>query len=197
MNELNERPDESQELSNYSSPLETRDDIPREIAIRRIEEEFSESIDQQNVATLKEIPDEIENPDEFSENAKLVGMENTDQVLGYASNLEDPAHVKRGDVGEEIATLIHEDLHRLTHDETRSDMLSSEERRDLYEGITEYFTSKAAKGLHDYEGGECYPEQVENARKLADEVGDEALRNWFFKHELSDEIDQALKRLPE
>lgn len=176
--------------------IETLDDIPREIAEKRLQSEFSESIGHEKFGTLREIPDILEKPEDFAKSANDAGLKQIEGVLGYSTKLEDPAHVlKEGDVGKEIATLIHEDLHRLTHPETLREMRSSEEQRNLYEGVTEYFTSKAAENLHGFKPGEVYPEQVEAARQLASEVGEQSLRDWFFKHELSTELSQALERL--
>lgn len=176
--------------------LETLDDIPREIAENRICSEFPESMSAEKLSALREIPDVFEMPEEFTKSAKEAGIYETEGVLGYSTKLEDPAHIlKGGDVSKEIATLIHEDLHRLTHPETLREMRESQTHRDLYEGVTEYFTAKASQDLHDFQPGECYPMQVEAARQLAGEVGDQALRDWFFKHELSNELRQAIDRL--
>lgn len=184
------------ESSLPSRHLETLDDIPREIAEKRMVSEFPESVSGEKLATLREIPDVFEKPEEFAKSANEAGLHETEGVLGYSTKLEDPAHIlKDGDVGKEIATLIHEDLHRMTHPETLREMRESRDRRDLYEGVTEYLTEKAAEDLHSFQPGECYPEQVESARQLAAEVGDQALRDWFFKHELTNELRQALDRL--
>lgn len=175
--------------------LETLDDIPREIAERRLHAEYSNSISPEKFEKLREIPDLLEKPDDFVESAREAGIKSTEGILGYSTQLEDPAHVLKADVGKEIATLIHEDLHRMTHPETLREVHANESLRDLYEGVTEHFTIRAADGLHGFKAGECYPEQVEAAEKLSTEVGDEALRDWFFKHELTEELSQALDRL--
>lgn len=175
--------------------IETLDDIPREIAEKRLHSEYSDSIPSEKFEKLREIPDLLEKSDDFAETARDVGITHTEGVLGYSTRLEDPAHVLKGDVGKEIATLIHEDLHRMTHPETLREVHSSESLRDLYEGVTEHFTIRAADGLHGFKAGECYPEQVEAAEKLSTEVGDQALRDWFFKHEMTNELQKALDRL--
>lgn len=174
--------------------LETLDDIPREIAERRLHAEYSNSILPEKFGKLREAPDLLEKPDDFVHNAREAGINSTEGVLGYSTQLEDPAHVLKADVGQEIATLIHEDLHRMTHPETLREVHANESLRDLYEGVTEHFTIRAADGLQGFKAGECYPGQVEAAEKLSTEVGDEALRDWFFKHELTEELRQALDR---
>lgn len=175
--------------------LETLDDIPREIAERRLHAEYSNSIAPEKFEKLREVPDLLEKPDDFVESAREAGIKSTEGILGYSTYFEDPAHVLKADVGQEIATLIHEDLHRMTHPETLREVHANESLRDLYEGVTEHFTIRAADGLHGFKAGECYPEQVGAAEKLSTEVGDEALRDWFFKHELTEELRQALDRL--
>ena len=63
-------------------------------------------------------------------------------MCGWSTKLESPAHVLKNDVPTEIATLIHEDTHRMTHQETLREMTATPERRALYEGITELFTQQ-------------------------------------------------------
>jgi hypothetical protein len=36
---------------------------------------------------------------------------------------------------------------------------------------------------------------VESVRQAADEVGEQGLRDWFFKHEVSEELQKALDRM--
>ncbi|MEM6915000.1 MAG: hypothetical protein AAF491_00435 [Verrucomicrobiota bacterium] len=186
---------EPSEADNFPPHLETIDDIPREIADRRMHAEFGDHITPAVTETIRESPDHLESPEDFARSASKQGIENVEGVLGWSTRPEDPAHVLKGDVGQEIATLIHEDLHRATHPETLHETASHPELRELYEGITEHFTEQASEGIHGFRKGEAYPEQVESARRLAAEVGEEALRDWFFKHELTDELRQALERL--
>ena len=174
--------------------IETLDDIPREIAEKRIQNEFGSDVSADGLRALHESPDRIEKTGDFEKTAREAGLEHTEGVLGYSTRPEDPAHVLKGDVGREIATLIHEDLHRLTHPETLREVQSNPELHKLYEGATERFTERTAASLHGFQPGECYPEQVKNAEKLATEVGDQSVRDWFFKHELSEELSQALER---
>lgn len=188
---------EAAEIPFIGRKLESLDDIPREIADRRLHAEFGEFIAPEKSEIIREIPDVLEKPEEFAESAKKVGLEDTRGVLGWSTDLEVPAHVLKGDVGREIATLIHEDLHRLTHPETLREIYSDPALRDLYEGITEYLTEHAANGLHGHKAGECYPEQVESARQLAAEVGETELRKYFFQHELAGEVRDAIRRLSE
>ena len=61
--------------------------------------------------------------------------------------------------------------------------------------ITEYLTEHAVEGLHEYKAGECYPEQVAQAKELAAEVGEPALRKFFFEHEMNDELAKAIERI--
>jgi hypothetical protein len=175
--------------------LESLDDIVREIADRRLQAEFPDSISADKSETLVRHSDRIEGPEEFKEAAHKVGLGRTEGVLGWSTDLESPAHVLKGEVPQEIATLMHEDLHRLTHPETLNEMTSSPALRDLYEGVTEYLTEHAASGLHGHPSGECYPEQVEMAKRLAAEVGEPSLRDFFFKHEMAGEVARAIERL--
>lgn len=175
--------------------LRTLDDIPREIADRRIHAEFGDSIAPESSRTLREQPDRIETAAEFRDAAHAAGIENTEGVLGWSTNLESPAHIRRDEVGREIATLIHEDLHRLTHAETMREMTADPARRDLYEGITEALTDRAADGLHGHTPGECYPGETRRAELLAGEIGDEKLRDYFFRNEMDEDIQKAIERL--
>jgi hypothetical protein len=175
--------------------LETLDDIPREIADRRLYAQFSEFVTPQKSELLRNRPDRIEKSDEFRKSAHKAGLEQTDGVVGWSTDLESPAHVLKGEVPKEIATLMHEDLHRLTHPETLREMNASPALRELNEGITEYLTEHAAKNLHEHKSGEFYPEQVKAAEKLVAEVGETNLRKFFFQHELTEDIQQALDRL--
>ena len=174
--------------------IESLDDIPREIAEKRLQSEFGGDISADGLRAVRESPDCIENREDFVDSAREAGMEHTEGVLGYSTRPEDPAHILKGDVGREIATLVHEDLHRLTHPETLRDARANPELHNLYEGATEYFTERAAAGLHGFQPGECYPEQVKAAERLADELGDQTVRDWYFKHELTAELQQALDR---
>lgn len=175
--------------------LESLDDIPREIADRRLHAEFADSISTDKAETLVTHSDRIEGPEEFKDAAHKAGLGRTEGVLGWSTDLESPAHVLKGEVPQEIATLMHEDLHRLTHPETLNEMTTSPALRELYEGITEYFAERAAAGLHGHSSGQCYPEQVEMAKGLAKEVGESNLRDFFFKHEMVDEVARAIDRL--
>jgi hypothetical protein len=99
------------------------------------------------------------------------------------------------DMAVRIATNGHEDFHRLTHPETLLEAAENPALKEFYEGLTEYFTQQAMEGLHEYKPGEVYPEHVETVRQLASEVGEQSLRDWFFKHELSEELSRALDRI--
>ena len=175
--------------------LETLDDIPREIADRRLHAEFGPWLAPEKSEVVRESQDILERPEDFAESAKAVGVEDAEGILGWSTKLEEPAHVLKGDVGREIATLIHEDLHRFTSPETLREIYADPELKDIYEGVTERFTEQAAHGLHEFRPGEVYPEQVEAARQLASEVGEEALRDWYFRHEVAEDLQRALDRL--
>lgn len=175
--------------------LETLDDIPREIADRRLHVEFGEHIAPDKSEALRTHPDRIENPEAFQEAAEKAGLKNTEGVLGWATNLETPAHVLKGAVPDEVAALIHEDLHRYTSPETLKEIHADPELKDLYEGVTERFTEQATEGLQGFEPGKIYPEQVEAARQVASEVGDNALRDWYFRHEVAEDLQRAVDRL--
>ena len=177
--------------------LETLDDIPREIADRRLLSEFGPWIAPEKSEIVRNTSDVLEKPEEFAESAKRAGLQDPEGVLGYSTKLEDPAHVLKSDVGMEIATLIHEDLHRFTSPETLKEIYADPELRQLYEGVTERFTEQAAQGLHGFQPGEIYPKQVEAAGQIASEVGDQALRDWYFRHEVAEDLQKALDRLGE
>jgi|GEM_PF-3196619 len=190
--ELEEGTSEIQELPAH---LESLDDIPREIAGRRLQGEFGQHLSPETLEGLRDTPDLLENSEDFAASSKETGLSNTEGVLGWSTRLENPAHVLKGDVGREIATLIHEDLHRATHPETLRQVHANHALGELYEGVTEHFTEQASDGLYGFQPGEIYPEQTEAARLLSGEVGEEALRDWFFKHELNEELRLALERL--
>jgi hypothetical protein len=186
---------ETHEAPFIGRKIESLDDIPRELADRRLHAEFGEHIAPEESRTIREIPDRIEKSEEFTETARQAGHVVKEGDLGYSTRLEAPAHVLKGDVGTEIATLIHEDLHRVTSPETLMEIHSDPKLKRLYEGVTEHFTERASEGLFGFEPGKCYPEEVEAAKRLGSEVGEKALRDWFFKHELTDELRDALDRI--
>lgn len=176
--------------------IESLDDITREISDRRIHAEFGESINPEKSKLLREVPDKIEKDEDFEQSARNHGIDDTEGLRGFATRSEDPAHVRRmEDVSRRIATEGHEDLHRMTHPETLHEEAESSAIKEFYEGVTEYLNEQAMEGLHEHQRGEIYPEQVEAARQLANEVGEQALRDWYFKHELSEELRQALDRM--
>ncbi len=175
--------------------IESLDDIVREIADRRLASEFHDTIPAERAEIVRERPDRIEPQDEFEGEARKAGITDTTGVLGWSTNLESPAHVLKNDVPTEIATLIHEDAHRMTHQETLREMTATPERRAIYEGITELFTQQAANGLHEYVPGECYPNEVGRAEELVSEVGEQKLRDYFFKHEMAEEVQRAIERV--
>lgn len=173
--------------------IESLDDITREITDRRIHAEFGESTDPERSKLLREIPDRIENDEEFEKAAQAHGIDDTEGLRGFATRPEDPAYVRRmEDVATRIATEGHEDLHRLTHPETLRETSENPALKEFYEGVTEYLTQSAMNGLNEYLPGDVYPQQVETVRALADEIGDQTLRDWFFKHEVSRELQQVL-----
>jgi len=186
---------ETGEILAFDCKLETLDDFPREIADRRLHSEFGEWIEPEKSGIVRETPDILEQPEQFVESAKVAGVDDAEGVLGWSTKMEDPAHVLKGDVGREIATLIHEDLHRYTSPETLKEIYTDPALRDIYEGVTERFTEKASEGLYGFQPGEVYPNQVEAADTLASQVGEGALRDWYFRHEVADDLQRALDRL--
>ena len=175
-------------------PIEDSDDIIREISRRRLLAEFSEDIPAERISSLIKSPDQIEKPDEFDDEAEAQGLKPAETILGWSTDLETPAHIRRGDVPREIATMMHEDLHRMTDPETLREMSAIPAMNELYEGITEYLAEKAVSDLNGHVSGECYPEQVELAKSVAAEAGDQSLRNYYFRHELTAELKRALDR---
>jgi hypothetical protein len=195
-NSSTELGNETREPPSGGRHIESLDDITREISDRRIHSEFGSWIEPEKSALLRETPDEIETNGNFEKAARAHGIDDTEGLRGFATRPEDPAHVRRmEDVATRIATEGHEDLHRLTHPETLRETSENPALKEFYEGVTEYLTQSSMDGLHEYLPGDVYPEQVEIARNLAGEVGDQALRDWFFKHELSHKMAEALDRL--
>jgi hypothetical protein len=188
--------DETDEVPKITEPLiESPDDIIREISRRRMLAEYSADIPPERIRLLIESPDQLEKPDEFQAAAATESFTPTETTLGWSKDLESPAHVRRGDVPREVATMVHEDLHRMTDPVTMREMSSSKPLNELYEGITEYFSERAVEDLHGHVPGECYPEQAELAKTLAEEAGDESLRAYYFRHELTDDLKKALNRI--
>ena len=193
---FNEIGSETREAPKIGRRIESLDDITREISQRRIHAEFGPWIDPERSALVREIPDKIEDDEQFEESAHAHGFDDTEGLCGFATRPEDPAYVRRGDdVAERIATAGHEDLHRLTHPEILRETSENAPLKDFYEGVTEYLNLQAMDGLHEYQPVEVYSKQVEAARQLADEVGEQSLRDWYFKHELSEELSRALDRI--
>ena len=174
--------------------IESLDDITRELADRRLHTEYGEHIAPVKSEVLRAKPDVVEKPEEFVKKAREANLD-PEGVLGFSTKLEVPGHILKGDVGQEIATMIHEDLHRLTAPETLREMSANDARHDLYEGVTEHFTECASKGLYRFEPGQVCPKKVEEAERLGAEVGDKALRDWYFHHEVTEELQKALDRI--
>jgi hypothetical protein len=196
LNEIGSETVEAHARFDIGRRLESLDDITREISDRRIHSEFGSWIDPEKSALLREIPDKIETDEHFDTSARAHGINDTEGLRGFATRPEDPAYVRRmEDVAQRIGTEGHEDLHRMTHPETLREASENPPLKEFYEGVTEYLNQQAMEGLHKYQPGEVYPEHVEAVRQLAGEVGDEAIRNWFFKHELSEELSHAIERL--
>lgn len=194
--ELGNQTHETAETFDAGRRIESLDDITREIADRRIHAEFGESIDPERSQFLREISDRIEDDEEFEKAAQAHGIDDTEGLRGFATRAEDPAYVRRmEDVATRIGTESHEDLHRLTNPETLRESSENPALNQFYEGLTEYLSAQAMDGLHEYQPGEVYPEQVESVRQIAEEVGEQSLRDWFFKHEASEELQKALDRL--
>lgn len=178
--------------------LESLDDITRELTERRLHKEFAEYFTPEHMEHLRKTPDAIERPEDFEWSAKLAGIKDTEGLRGFATRLEDPAHVLRmEDVAQRIATEGHEDLHRLTHPELLQETRENPALDRFYEGVTQYLTEEAMEDLYEFKKGEVYPSQVEQVRQVASEVGDEALKKWYFRNEVSEELEKALKRLEE
>ena len=179
--------------------IENLDDITRQLADRRIKAEFSESIPAGRMEILQAHPDLIEKPDKFKEEALKVGYTNKqiETLLGYSSptHPELSGHILKNEMPTEISTVIHEDLHRVGSPETFREMKADPALNEVYEGITEYFTQKAAEGLHGYQPGRCYPEGVQQAERIALEAGDPALRKFFFQHEMTEEVGKAIEKI--
>jgi hypothetical protein len=188
-------PGDSAEHDKPQRRLESLDDITREIADRRLEQRFRNEVPPEKWGQLVEKPSLIEDQASFNHSATEAGFKDTEGLLGYATRPEDPAHVLKTDLPERITTLEHENLHRLTAPELLREAGDDPELRRVYEGVTEYLAQQASEGLHEFEAGRVYPEEVEDARHLAAEVGDDTLRNWYFQHRGDQEIREALQRL--
>lgn len=194
MNESDEQ--EVDEVPKITEPLiESPDDIIREISRRRMLAEYSTDIPPERIRSLIEAPDQLEKPDQFQGAAEAEGFTPQESTLGWSKNLESPAHVRRSDVPREVETMVHEDLHRLTDPETMREMSASKPLNDLYEGITEYFSERAVGDLQGHASGECYPEQAELAKTVADDIGEESLRAYYFRHELTPALSSAIEQL--
>jgi hypothetical protein len=175
--------------------IESLDDIVREIADRRLVAEFRDTIPPECAEVVRAHPDCIESQDEFERRAENAGIRDTNGVLGWSTNLESPAHILRSDVSTEIATLIHEDTHRMTHKETLREMTVTPQHQALYEGITEHFTQQATNGLYENESEGCYTAEVAAAKELVNETGEQKIRDYYFKHEMVTEVQAAIERL--
>lgn len=175
--------------------LESLDDIVREISDRRVSAEFKDVLPADRIEVLREIPDRLETSSVFRDSAERAGIKRTEGVLGWSTNLETPAHILKGDVPREVSTVIHEDLHRLTHPETMRELTTTPALKDLYEGITEFLTERAVSDLHGHKSGECYPEQVREAQRLTEEIGETDLRKYYFQNEFGEEVRRAIERL--
>lgn len=186
---------ERAELPRRAGEIRCPDDIVREIADRRFEAEFGSEVPPAVRADIRENHDQIEKAEDFEKSAKQAGIPAPESVLGFVERPDQPAHIKDGPVPVEIATKIHEDIHRATHPESMKEMTASPELRGLYEGITEYLTQKGVDGLHGNAGDCCYQSETGEAEKLAAEVGDAKLQGYLFRHEMAEEIGDAIRRL--
>jgi hypothetical protein len=187
MEETGTDPDEIRELRSLH-------DIVSEISDRRFDAAFGEDVSLEAREKIQEHPDRIESWEDFDEAARRAGVFDPEAILGFSTRPEEPAHIREGSVPVEVATKIHEDIHRSTHPETLHEMSATAELLGLYEGLTEYFTQKGVEHLHG-NAEAAYPQELVRAERLAGEVGDEELRGYFFRHEFSEEIEEAIRRL--
>lgn len=186
---------ERAEIPRRPDEIRCPEDIVREIADRRFEAAFGPEVPPYVREDIRENTDQIEQSEDFEESAKQAGISAPESVLGFVEKPNEPAHIRDGPVPVEVATKIHEDLHRATHPETMKEMTSSPEMRELYEGITEYLTQKGLEDLHGNASDCCYQSEVAEAEKLADEVGDSKLQGYIFRNEMADEVERAIQRL--
>ncbi len=176
-------------------PFGSLNEVAREITRHRMRREFSEHVTPEKWEMLEETPSRIETKADFKHKAVEAGIENTGGVLGWMRRPEEPAHVRRDSEVGMLATLIHEDLHRLTDPATRAELTRSEEGTRLYEGMTELLATQACEDLRGFKPGECYPEEVAQAELVEREMGERKLRDYFFRHELPQELTAALERM--
>ena len=186
---------ERAELPQQSGEIRCPDDIVREIADRRFEAAFGSDVPQAVKAEIRENHDKIEKAEDFEKSANQAGISTPENVLGFVERADEPAHIRDGPVPVEIATKIHEDIHRATHPETMKEMTASPEIQRLYEGITEYLTQKAAEDMHGNASDFAYESEVRDAESLSTEVGEPKLQAYLFRHESTSEIEQALDRI--
>lgn len=174
--------------------LRSLEDIVSQIADRRFEAALGGDVSPEATKQMREHPDVFDSREDFDEVAKNAGINDPEPVLGFSSRPEEPAHIKEGPVPVEIATKIHEDIHRSTHPETLREMSSTPELRGLYEGLTEYFTQKGVENLHGNVEA-AYPQELAQAENLVSEAGEDELKGYLFRHEFSEEIIEAIRRL--
>jgi hypothetical protein len=56
---------------------------------------------------------------------------------------------------------------------------------------------KSHEVLHGHVSGECYPEQVALAKKLADGMGEQPLRDYYLRLKLTAALKKAFERQEE
>lgn len=87
------------------------------------------------------------------------------------------------------ATDAHENLHALAHAEVRQAL-----GHRLEEGITQYLASRIMPELRLVGEGVAYPQEVLHAEQLAATVGDEPIRQAYFRGEVG-ELRDAFDRV--
>jgi len=176
------REKEAKELREYLREMDRR-------ITDSIQRRFGDQVPVSKIEQVRKTPAEFVSSQQYQEHLDRLGIrhESNQRVLGDING--DKVTVDR----EQYLvprTLTHERLHQLSHPLYRS-MLGN----NMYEGTTEYLSSKVYGDLHIADAGKCYPQQVRIMEMLHARVGDDTIGRAYFKGDwtgLKDEVDKQL-----
>jgi len=161
-------------------------------AVERLEELYGNSVPEETIARMKELPSSFEFGDSFEESyAEMTGENPPPGVMGFSSGLEVPAHIRIDEFEGVPETTLHERMHQLAHPEAPRLF-----GRPLYEGVTENLSLSAGEVDVNAEL-QAYPNETREARRISDLCGEGAVEKAYFEGDDSDLlecVDQAQER---
>ncbi len=165
-------------------------------AVETLVEKFSGKVPEERIARMRELPTRFDTPERFRDAYREVtGHMPGDNVLGFSTGLEAPAHVRTDDLNSVPETVFHERTHQMA--DPSSDRLLGRERN---EGVTEHIAWGAADLDPEYWPQRGYIQETSDAARLEKALGSNAIEETYFRGDsalLAERIEDRLKATPE